>query len=91
MGKPVIATDVLGYRDIVQDQITGFLTPVQNPGALSEAMIKMILLPKSARVEIGKNAKRRVMNFFSDEVICEQLVLLTDETISRSSGQGISQ
>jgi len=57
MGNPVIATDVSGYRDIVQEQITGFLTPVQNPGALSMAMIKMILLPKSVRYEMGKNVR----------------------------------
>ncbi|MDQ1439286.1 MAG: hypothetical protein QOK43_2915 [Acidimicrobiaceae bacterium] len=38
MGLPVVATDVRGCRQVVDDGVTGLLVPVRDPGALAAAI-----------------------------------------------------
>lgn len=40
-GKPVIATDVRGSRDLVQDGVNGFLVPVGDIKATAKAIEKL--------------------------------------------------
>ena len=42
MGRPLIATDVPGCRDVVQDGINGYLCSARDSRALADAMEKMI-------------------------------------------------
>ena len=42
MGKPLITTDAVGCREVVDEGINGFLVPVQNSQALAAAMEKLI-------------------------------------------------
>jgi glycosyltransferase involved in cell wall biosynthesis len=53
MGKPLITTDAPGCRDVVTEGVNGFLVPVRNAAALSEAMTRYIALPPAARIEMG--------------------------------------
>lgn len=38
-GLPVLATDVHGCRDVVQEGVTGRLVPARDPGALGDALV----------------------------------------------------
>ena len=42
MGRPVISTDAPGCREPVEDGVNGYLVPVGDASALSEAMLKCI-------------------------------------------------
>jgi glycosyltransferase involved in cell wall biosynthesis len=41
-GVPVVATDVPGIRDVVRDGVTGILVPVGSPGALADAIRRVL-------------------------------------------------
>ena len=41
-GRPVVATDVGGLRDAVQDDVTGLVVEPGSPGALREAMLRLL-------------------------------------------------
>ena len=45
-GRPIVATDVPGCRDVVIDSSTGLLVPEQDPSALATALEKLIINPK---------------------------------------------
>lgn len=45
MGRAVITTDAPGCRDTVIDGRNGFLVPVRNPVALSQAMLRFVDVP----------------------------------------------
>jgi len=45
MGRPIITTDVPGCRETVKSGYNGFLVPVKNATALSEAMVKFVQSP----------------------------------------------
>lgn len=50
MGRPAVATNAPGCREVVRDGLNGFLVPVRDAAALAEAMEKFILDPDSVAV-----------------------------------------
>ena len=48
-GKPIVATNVRGSRDLVEDGGNGFLVPVDDPEKLARAMISLLKNPEPAR------------------------------------------
>jgi glycosyltransferase involved in cell wall biosynthesis len=62
MGRPVVASDVGGLRDIVEHGLTGLMVPPGKPDALAAALDK--LLDDSAlRERLGQTGKERARRF----------------------------
>ena len=60
MARPIVATDVPGVRDVVDDGVTGLLCTVRSGAALAQAMRAMIELPCGARQAMGQAGRRKV-------------------------------
>lgn len=53
LGKPIIASDIPGCREMVNDGINGFLVKVKDSDSLCKAMEKYLNLPLSKKIEMG--------------------------------------
>lgn len=53
MGKPVITTSVPGCKELVDDELTGFLCNVQDVTSLVEKIDRFINLDREKRLEMG--------------------------------------
>lgn len=84
MARPIIATDVAGCQDIVDDNVNGLLCQVRDPDDLAEKMIRMIRLSPEARMEMGAAGRRKVTAQF-DEAIVIRKYLDTIEEIAATS------
>ena len=69
MGRPAVASDVPGCRDIVEDGVNGYLCQVRDPFSLATAMRRMAELPAERRLAMGEAARQRVQAEFSEEVV----------------------
>ncbi len=69
--RPIVATDVPGCREVVVDGETGLLVPPNDPEALAAAVERLLDDPALGR-RLGKNARRRVEENFSDQTINQQ-------------------
>jgi glycosyltransferase involved in cell wall biosynthesis len=82
MAKPVIATDVVGCRDLVIDGETGILCEARSAEALAEAIRRFLLLSPQARAEMGEAGRSRVLAHFADAQVMATydafLLTLTD-------------
>jgi len=74
-GKPLVATDIPGCREAVQDGVTGYLVPPRDPAALAAA-IKKLIDDKPLRARFGAAARARAEREFADAVICAQTLLV---------------
>jgi glycosyltransferase involved in cell wall biosynthesis len=83
-GKPLVATDIPGCREAVQDGITGFLVPPRNPEALAAALKTLIDSPE-LRSQMGAAGRLRVEQNFSDAIICQKTLLVYEALAKRSA------
>jgi len=70
-GRPIVATAVGGNPELIENNITGLISAAQNAQALAEK-IKTLLNNKTLALELGQNAKAKVMVEFSLEKMVEQ-------------------
>ena len=78
MGKPLIATNVPGCREVVIDEVNGFLCQVKNSASLANKIKKFIELDYSRKIEMGKKSRElaeekfdiiKVNNCYINEII----------------------
>lgn len=65
---PSITSDMPGCRDVIHNESEGFLIPIKNVEFLKKSMIKLIQSPE-LRETMGKNARHRVENNFSLDLV----------------------
>lgn len=80
-GRPIVATDVAGCRDVVNDGINGLLVPPKDPQALANALLTM-LKDKSLRLKMGIAGRNFIMERFSDKKIHEQTLDVYRQSLS---------
>jgi glycosyltransferase involved in cell wall biosynthesis len=77
MGKPLIATDVPGCRDVVVDGETGYLCEVRSAASLAGAMVKVLEVSNDQRSAMGAKGRRKVVaEFCQSRVIAKYLAAL---------------
>jgi len=86
-GKPVVATDLTGPRDIVVDQVTGFLVPPQRPEALADRISTLMEHPELAR-QLGENARKHILSNFDTEAGIKKVIDMWAGTIKLAAGGG---
>ena len=77
-GKPIVATDVPGCREVVREGENGLLVPVRDAKALSEALSCMIKNPE-LRAQMGRRSRAIVLKEFSSEKVIAQTLSLYKE------------
>ena len=73
MGRPMVATDVPGCREVVRPGETGILVPYDDDAALAEAIAKLAASP-ALRAQYGAAARKLAVERFSAEAIGRQTV-----------------
>ena len=72
MVKPVVATDIRGCRETVEDEITGKLVPIRDSNKLAQAIIYLINNPREAK-EMGKNGRIKSIKEFDERLIFDRI------------------
>ncbi len=89
-GRPMIATDAPGCREIVIEDQTGLLVPIEDPTALAQAIMKLATSPP-LRARYGKAARELVVGKLSAKIIGNSIVRLYDDlTLARSGTDWLS-
>jgi glycosyltransferase involved in cell wall biosynthesis len=75
VGLPVIASQVEGVDEIVQDGQNGLTVPLADPKALSQAILRLAL-DAEMRQRLGAQAKSSVESRFTLEAMCDRYLEL---------------
>jgi glycosyltransferase involved in cell wall biosynthesis len=70
-GRPIVASDVPGSREIVRHGENGLLVPVRDAGALAEALLYLLNSPNT-RIEMGICSRAIAEKEFSKELVISQ-------------------
>jgi glycosyltransferase involved in cell wall biosynthesis len=72
MGKPIIATDAIGCRDVVDDGVTGFLCKLRDAGDLADKMLRMLRLSEDERREMGTRGREKMICEFDERIVLDK-------------------
>ena len=64
IGKPVIATNVGGLPEIIEDNVTGLLIPKEDPAAIATAIIKLADDKELAR-RLAEKGREKILKDFT--------------------------
>lgn len=70
--KPVVATDIGGIPEVVNDGETGFLVPPGDPEALAGAIIELLQNPHKAKT-MGEKGRARVKKKFTTKKMLSEI------------------
>ncbi len=69
MSKPLIATNVPGCKDLIDDGKNGYLCQPKNSKNLAEKMEKMLNLNKKNREKMGQNGRIKMIKTFDESIV----------------------
>jgi glycosyltransferase involved in cell wall biosynthesis len=66
---PIIATDVPGCREIVENNINGFLCKPRDVESLKQSILKMMYLTIEERIKMGHSGRKIALEKFDEEIV----------------------
>ncbi|MBN7774057.1 glycosyltransferase [Clostridium aminobutyricum] len=69
MGLPVVATDVKGHKDLIEESINGFLYEFDSMEGFRNTLMRLIELPSIALRQIGENNTDKASLYSLQEVL----------------------
>ena len=79
-GRPIIATDVPGCRDVGVQGENAILVPVDDANALANA-IELLAKDKSMRDRFGQKSRERAETLFSSDAIGEKILSIYESLV----------
>ena len=81
-GRPLVASDVPGCREIARPGVTGLLVPPDDPAALADA-IATLAKDREMRLRFGAAARQLACDEFSSAGVQREIVALYRQLLSR--------
>ena len=78
-GRPIITTDRPGCKEIVDDQINGFVVKQQDLDSLIEKIEKFISLSYEDRKQMGINGRKKVEELFDRNIVINKYIQEIDK------------
>lgn len=82
MAKPIITTDNVGCRDVVDDSVNGYLCEVRNAADLADRMEKIINLSEDERAAMGQAGRRKMINEFDEKIVIDKYIEAIEEILT---------
>ncbi|MEO7278196.1 MAG: glycosyltransferase family 4 protein [Sphingomicrobium sp.] len=83
-GRPLIATDVPGCREIVEEGVNGYLCAAGDAESLAAAIARFATLPPKTRASMGNASRKKVQERFSEQFVFRAYVAALDRLAGTS-------
>ena len=71
VGRPIVTTNSIGCKDVVDDGVNGFLIPVRDSEALAQKL-RILIEDKNLRVSMGRAAREKAEREFGLDSVVER-------------------
>ena len=71
MGRPIIATDVPGCREVVDHGVNGYLCEVRNADDLAQQMLHLLSLDDAALAAMGTASRAKAVRQFDEQIVID--------------------
>jgi glycosyltransferase involved in cell wall biosynthesis len=85
-GLPVIATNITGIPELVNNEKNGILVPIRDTLELAEAMMRL-LNDKELRMRLGKNARGKILRDFDIDINTNKIRELFESALTSGNAK----
>ena len=78
MGKPIITTNVVGCKEVVEHGVNGFLCEVKNTQDLALKMKELLLLSNDQRRLMGEKGRLKMEKEFDENIVIQKYLQAID-------------
>jgi glycosyltransferase involved in cell wall biosynthesis len=71
MGKPIITTNNVGCKEVVDEGINGFKCNIKDSVCIVKAMQNLIEMPKEERIQMGRNGRLKMEKEFDEKFVLD--------------------
>lgn len=71
-GRPIITTDAVGCRNVVDDMKNGMICEVKNSHDLAQKMTRMLLLTEVQRQEMGRQGRQKMEHEYDERIVIQK-------------------
>ncbi len=82
MSRPIVASDVPGCREVVDDGVSGFLCKVRDVPDLADKLKSILLLSKQQRTHMGLMGRGKMQREFDAGIILQRYLNVVDEVLN---------
>ncbi len=72
MGRPIVATDVPGCREVVADGVNGLLCNVRDAASLAATLAQMLDMSGEERRRMGERGRQKVAAEFDERTVVDR-------------------
>lgn len=72
MGKPLIASNIPGCKEIIDNNKNGYLVQVKSSKDLVDKLLMFIALSHEKRLIMGENSRKKVVTAFDRQIVVDQ-------------------
>ena len=69
IGRPIVTTNVAGCKEVVENELNGFLCEPKNAQDLADKMKKILFLSTEKRQEMAHNGRKKVVEQFDEKLV----------------------
>lgn len=84
MARPIVTTDSVGCRDVVDDGVNGFLCKPKDPFDLADKMGCIVSMTNAEREAMGLRGREKVERQFDEEIVIRKYLQAIDVAISKN-------
>ena len=79
IGRPIITTDNVGCREVVDDGINGYLCEPKSLSSLIDCLEKFILASVSEKKQMSRNSREKVQRDFDESIVITKYMKIIDK------------
>lgn len=84
MAKPIVTTNAVGCRDVIDDGLNGYVCEVENAQDLARAMSRMLDLSPAARLAMGQQARLKMERVYDERFVISKYLAALENVKMRN-------
>lgn len=87
MGRPIVTTDSVGCRDVVDHGINGYLCRSRDATDLAEKMAQVAAMSPGDREAMGMRGREKVESTFDEQIVINRYLLAIESILKRQASK----
>jgi glycosyltransferase involved in cell wall biosynthesis len=83
MARPIITTDAVGCRDVVDDGVNGFLCRLRDAPDLADKMASVVAMSPADREAMGRRGRDKVEREFDEKIVIDKYLEAIQAALNR--------